>query len=179
MADDLWRHRFPPNIQSKLVTFQNPGGTINNSDLELAGSLLQQEAVAKCYDVRERTTKDSTDNDVLRPLDASDDSTRREPISISKLQQGDASRNTFKKVLGWIVDSVAMTLTLPLRRLALLEEILASIPSTQKRLALEKWYKLLGELRSMSIALPASRGLFSSLQAVLRTRNGTRLTNAF
>ena len=114
-------------------------------------------------------------DDVLRPLDASDDSTRREPISVSKLRQGDASWNTVKKVLGWIVDSVAMTLTLPPRRLARLEEILASIPSTQKRLALEKWYKLLGELRSMSIALPASRGLFSSLQAALRTRNGTRL----
>ena len=114
-------------------------------------------------------------DDVFRPIDATDDPTRREPISVSKLRQGDACWDTVKKVLGWIVDSVAMTLTLPPRRLARLADILSSIPPTQKRLALDKWYQILGELRSMSIALPASRGLFSSLQSAIRTRQGTRL----
>jgi hypothetical protein len=114
-------------------------------------------------------------DDVFRPLDSTDDPTRQEPISVSKLKQGDTCWLTVKKVLGWIVDSVAMTLTLPPQRLARLEAILTSIPVTPKRLALDKWHKVLGELRSMSIALPASRGLFSSLQAALRTRQGTCL----
>jgi hypothetical protein len=33
-----------------------------NSDLELAGSMLHHEAAVQCFDVRERTTKSSTDN---------------------------------------------------------------------------------------------------------------------
>ena len=46
--------------------------------------------------------------------------------------------------------------------------ILASIPRSQKRVSVLKWQSVLGELRSMSIAIPGSRGLFSLLQEVLR-----------
>jgi hypothetical protein len=114
-------------------------------------------------------------DDVLRPLDDTDPPHRREPISVTKLKQGDACWSTVKKVLGWVIDSVAMTITLPQRRLTRLAELLASIPETQRRLSLAKWHSLLGELRSMSLALPGSRGLFSALQAALRTSNGRRL----
>jgi hypothetical protein len=58
----LWRYIFPKNIQKRLVTFNNPTGDITNSNLGLAGSLIQQEAAAQCFDIRERATKDSTDN---------------------------------------------------------------------------------------------------------------------
>ena len=114
-------------------------------------------------------------DDLFRPLCATDPIHRQEPISVSKLQKGDASWDTVKTVLGWLIDSVAMTITLPPRRLARLTELLASIPPTQSRLAIDKWHSLLGELRSMSIALPDSRGLFSSLQAALRTNQNNRL----
>jgi hypothetical protein len=114
-------------------------------------------------------------DDVFRPLSPEDPSHRREPISVKKLRQGDASWSTVKKVLGWVIDSVAMTLTLPVRRLSRLADLLASIPLTQQRLSLEKWHSLLGELRSMAIALPGSRGLFSALQVALRSAVGTRL----
>ena len=109
------------------------------------------------------------------PVDPDDPPQRREPISVKKLRQGDASWSTVKTVLGWVIDSVAMTITLPERRLNRLAELLASIPSTQHRLALKKWHSLLGELRSMSLALPGTRGLFSALQAALRTSDGHRL----
>jgi hypothetical protein len=114
-------------------------------------------------------------DDVFRPLDASDPIERTEPISVKKLLNGDASWSTCKKVLGWIIDSVAMTITLPPRRLQRLAELLAGIPATQRRLALDKWYKLLGELRSMALALPGARGLFSHLQAAQRTQDHSRL----
>jgi hypothetical protein len=114
-------------------------------------------------------------DDVLRPLDSADSASRREPISVKKLRQGDASWSTVKTVLGWIIDTVAMTLTLPSHRIERLAELLASIPPAQKRLSLDKWYRLLGELRSMSIALPGARGLFSHLQAALHTRTDGRL----
>ena len=114
-------------------------------------------------------------DDIFRPLHPNDPATRREPISVSKLRKGDACWSTLKTVLGWVIDSVAMTISLPPRRLDRLSELLASIPLTQHRLAIPKWHRLLGELRSMTIALPGARGLFSSLQAALRTSDGNRL----
>ena len=33
-----------------------------------------------------------------------------------------------------------------------------------QRIATKRWHKLLGELRSMVLALPGARGLFSTLQ---------------
>jgi hypothetical protein len=114
-------------------------------------------------------------DDVLRSLDEEDPSHAREPISVKKLRQGDASWSTIKNVLRWIINSVAMTITLPDRQLERLALLLDSIPLSQKRLSMEKMYSLLGELRSMATALPGSRGLFSSLQVAIRTREKQRL----
>jgi hypothetical protein len=61
-----------------------------------------------------RVLMHSIDN-VFRPLVASDPPARTEPISVSKLLKGDACWSTCKKVLGWIIDTVSMTLTLPVR----------------------------------------------------------------
>ena len=69
-----------------------------------------------------------------------------------------------------------MTLTpLPPRRIQLLSELLLSIPPHQKRLSLDTWLRLLGKLRSMALALPGARGLFSHLQQAIHSRQGTRL----
>ena len=127
-----------------------------------------------------RTLMHSIDT-VLRPLSPSDPVHRTEPISLSKLAKGDAAWSTRKQMLGWILDSVDMTLTLPPRRLQRLAALLGDIPPSQRRLSLPKWHKLLGELRSMSLALPGSRGLFSHLQQAIHSRRGNRLrlTTAF
>ena len=45
-----------------LTTTDNPSGSINNSELELAGCIAHRDAAAHCFDVRERTLKASTDN---------------------------------------------------------------------------------------------------------------------
>jgi len=141
---------------------------------------LAQGGTAQLQHVR-RTLMQSVD-DVFRPLSPDDNTHRTEPISVSKLRKGDGSWATCKTVLGWVLDSVAMTLTLPPRRLHRLAELLADIPSTQRRLSLDRWHRLLGELRSMSLALPGARGLFSHLQSALRSRLRTtrlRLTTGF
>ncbi len=57
-----------------------------------------------------------------------------------------------------------MTITLPANRAERLKELLDDIPRTQHRLSKEKWHTVLGELRSMALALPGARGLFSLLQ---------------
>ena len=49
-----------------------------------------------------------------------------------------------------------MTISLPSRCLLCLATLLSEIPPTQSRLSLDKWHSLLGELRSMSLALPGA-----------------------
>ena len=112
---------------------------------------------------------------VFRPTDYWDDLARREPVSLKKLRQGDVSWTTCKTVLGWLVNTVSMTIQLPEHRQQRLAEILSSIPSTQRRISKKKWHKVLGELRSMAIALPGARGLFSSLQLALSHSSSTRV----
>ena len=41
----LWRARFPPKIQSQLVSVDNPSGSITNSDLELSGAIAQDDVL--------------------------------------------------------------------------------------------------------------------------------------
>lgn len=109
-------------------------------------------------------------DDVFRPLDAQDEPARREPVSLKKLRQGDCSWATCKTILGWVIDTVNLTMELPPHRLERLAEILNSIPKNQKRTTVKKWHGVLGELRSMSIALPGSPNLFGRLQHALACR---------
>lgn len=112
---------------------------------------------------------------VIRPLEPGDNPFRKEPVSLKKLRQGDCSWGTIKEVLGWVIDTVNMTIQLPQRRLERLAEILNSIPTSQKRTSVKKWHKVLGELRSMSIALPGARNLFSTMQNALGSKKGGRV----
>ena len=114
-------------------------------------------------------------DDVLRPNDDKDHVHRKEPVSLKKLRQGDCSWSTIKLVLGWVIDTVNMTIHLPDKRVKRLSEILSSIPIHQKRTSVKKWHKVLGELRSMSIALPGARNLFSQMQLALANKVGGRV----
>jgi hypothetical protein len=60
-----------------------------------------------------------------------------------------------------------MTISLPEHRRERLLEILTSVINC-KRASVQEWHRLLGELRSMSIAIPGSRGCFSFLQEALK-----------
>ena len=114
-------------------------------------------------------------DDVFRPLSDTDVPSRREPVSLKKLRQGDCSWGTIKLVLGWVIDSVNLTIHLPPHRVERLAEVLASIPPTQRRTSTKKWHKVLGELRSMSIALPGARNIFSAMQNALSKKSGSRV----
>ena len=112
---------------------------------------------------------------VFRPNDFYDSHHRREPISLKKLRQGDSSWNTTKQILGWTINTIAMTISLPPHRVQRLHDLLTSIPPQQKRTSVKKWHKLLGELRSMSLALPGSRNLFSAMQLALSLKTKSRI----
>jgi hypothetical protein len=96
---------------------------------------------------------------------------------LKKLLKGDATWATRKAVLGWVLDTVEKTLELPAHCIERLQEILDFILPSQKRVSVQKWHKVLGELHSMSLALPGTRGLFLILQEALRHQSseGKRL----
>ena len=58
----VWRLKWPEFIVDKLVSSDNPNGSIPNSDLGLVGGLLHLEALAQCFDTQERTVLSKTDN---------------------------------------------------------------------------------------------------------------------
>ena len=72
-----------------------------------------------------------------------------------------------------MLDTISKTLTLPDHRAERLHEILNSIHPTQRSIATKAWHKIVGELRSMSIALPGCSGLFSILQEAFRHEDAT------
>ena len=108
-------------------------------------------------------------DDVFRPLEPGDPPARQEPISVKKLRLGDAAWSTQKEVLGWLIDTTSMTLRLPPCRQDRLHSILnQDVPRHRNRITVQDYHHLLGELRSMALALPGARGLFSALQEALR-----------
>ena len=56
-------------------------------------------------------------DDVFCPLHPAANPHRTEPISVNKLCQGNASWSTCKMVLGWLIDTDAAIITLPLQHL--------------------------------------------------------------
>ncbi|KAI2499364.1 hypothetical protein MHU86_15146 [Fragilaria crotonensis] len=116
-------------------------------------------------------------DEVFRPLDPTDPPDRKEPASVKKMLKGDAQWSTFKRILGWDIDTETSTLHLPIHRVDRLRELLSWLSPPHTQLSVKRWHQVLGELRSMSPALPGTRGLFSVLQAALgsATRNRIRL----
>ncbi|KAL3826648.1 hypothetical protein ACHAXA_009089 [Cyclostephanos tholiformis] len=114
-------------------------------------------------------------DDVFRPLSHGDGPDRREPVSMKKLAAGDCSWGTVKQVLGWVIDTVDMTIALPPHRATRLLEILDSFPPSQRWTSTKRWHGALGELRSMALALPGARHIFSSMQNALSTQSKNRL----
>jgi len=103
-------------------------------------------------------------------------SPRRLVVSQSKVDKGEATLSTKKRILGWDIDTHTMTIHLPPHRLerlhALLHNFLGKTYTTRRQ-----WQILLGELRSMTLALHSSSLLFSILQNLLRAnRRRMRIT---
>jgi hypothetical protein len=95
-------------------------------------------------------------DEVLRRLDDQDNVYCQEPASVKNMLKGDAweTRNI---VLGWLLDACAMTIKLPAHRVTRLFELLDSIAPKQRRTTVNKWQKLLGQLRSMVLGIPGGK----------------------
>jgi hypothetical protein len=68
----VWREPFPSSIQRDFVSFDNPSGSITNSDLELAGVLCHQDILAQSTDCCELTFATLCDNTLPSPGSSGD-----------------------------------------------------------------------------------------------------------
>ena len=105
---------------------------------------------------------------VFCPLDSDNNPYQQEPALVKKLLKGDGTWYTRKIILCCILDTVNGTIELSPHRVARLNVILASVTPKMKVIAVQQWHKILGELRSMLIAIPGACGLFSLLQEAFR-----------
>ena len=112
---------------------------------------------------------------VFCPLSAEDSAFRSKPVSLKQLRKGNCSWDTVKTIVGWVVETVNLTIHLPPHRIERLWEILDRIPRSQRHTSVKKWREVLEELRSMSIALPGSRNIFGRLQNALSKGSKTRI----
>jgi hypothetical protein len=152
----------PPRVRSR-GPFQPP---LNAVDVYMDDFILMSQLPRPDRVVARRTVFECIDS-VLRPLSPGDNPFRKEPNSTKKLAQGEAAWATRKVILGWLFDTVNRTIELPPDRVERLHEILASVPRDQNRTSRQKWQRLVGELRSMILAIPGGRGLFSQLQSII------------
>jgi hypothetical protein len=122
-----------------------------------------------------RDTLFHTIDQVLRPRGTEDPITRQLPISEKQLGNGDACWATQKVVLGWPVDSVAKTISFTPRRTQGILEILHSLPSTKKCIAVKQCNNIVGELCSMSPVVSGLGGFFILLQESFRHEHQKRI----
>ena len=85
-----------------------------------------------------RRTLLHTVDHVFRLLTKGDSIFRQEPVSLKKLRKGNCSWDTVKLVLGWVIDTVNLTIHLPPYRVTRLWEILDGIPRSQRRTSMKK-----------------------------------------
>ncbi len=106
--------------------------------------------------------------------DSPDTTLQRPVISQSKIQKGDATWSTQKTLLGWLIDTAAMTLTLPRHWRTWLQGLLNEL-LPRHRISRRRWQQFLGELRSMALAVPGVKFHFSLLQSALTQQWGPRI----
>ena len=58
----LWHMTFPEDIQQCIMTTDNPGGDLTNSDLEQTGVLAQANITNNLYDLHDHTLSTLNDN---------------------------------------------------------------------------------------------------------------------
>lgn len=159
-------HRISVPAMPPQLTFSQP---LDFVDVYIDDFMALAQTTAVATNLRRRLLYNI--NDIFRANSLASDHVepmRREPISQKKLDQGDAAWKTTATILGWNIDTISGTLQLPPHRLERLQAILHDLLATGTS-TVSAWHKLLGELRSMVLAVPGGEGLFSALQVELQT----------
>jgi hypothetical protein len=90
-----------------------------------------------------------------------------DPISLKKLQKGDAQWAYIKEVLGWTFDGQNFTIALAPQKIQQLEPLLRSI-AKRKTVPLHTFQVMAGKLNHAAFGMPAGQGLTSPINAALQ-----------
>ena len=91
-----------------------------------------------------------------------------DPISVKKLIEGEGLWEYRKTILGWIFDGIARSIELPEKKV---KEILQELKTIGRKgnILLERYQKILGQLRHAAIGIPTGKGLFTPLYIALKS----------
>ena len=106
-------------------------------------------------------------DEVFLPLENLDPTQRKEVLSINKIDTGYCAWSTFQFLLGWGFYTVNVTMCLSTHQFAHLKDIFSIVPPPPLAGESQKWHQVLGELQSMALALPGSRGLLSHMKELM------------
>jgi hypothetical protein len=104
---------------------------------------------------------------VFPPPASTDPPGTKDPISVKKLDKGDARWDTTKEILGYELDGIHRTVRLPPAKSdALLHELRKVLKKT--RVPLKRFRSLAGRLQHAARILPAARAFFTPLNEALQ-----------
>jgi hypothetical protein len=85
-----------------------------------------------------------------------------DPLSESKMKQGDGQWKFSKEVLGWIFNGKNFTIELPPKKITKIEALLKAIIKRPDS-SLKRYQEMAGKLQHASFGMPAGKGLFSPI----------------
>jgi hypothetical protein len=91
----------------------------------------------------------------------------KDPISLKKLQKGDAQWNCEKEILGFIVDGWHRTVRLSEQKVTNIVSEIRKILK-KKSVSLRRYRRIVGKLRHVALILPSTKGLFSAINKALK-----------
>ena len=91
----------------------------------------------------------------------------KDPISLKKLEAGDAQWAPTKELLGFVFDGTTRTVHLTQRKAMGIADDTARLLK-KNRVAIQKFQSVVGKMRHVTTILPAARGLFTPLNRALR-----------
>lgn len=90
-------------------------------------------------------------------------------MSVKKLKKGDADWTTEKQILGWLLDGVRQTVSLPPDKAKDYQAAVRCLLQPRRRRVKRKEFKrVVRKLCFASLAIPAGQGLFAPLNAALK-----------
>lgn len=91
----------------------------------------------------------------------------KDPISVKKLEKGDARWNPEKEILGFLMDGEARTVRLTQRKADDIDRELTQL-LRKTRVPMKRFRSIVGRLRHAAIILPGAKGMFSPINKALR-----------
>ena len=97
-----------------------------------------------------------------------------QPVSIKKMEKGEAQWNVLKEVLGWICDGKEKTIRLPEDKVNNMVSAMKEMLRCRAGTPFDKFCKLMGKLHHASIGIPAGKGFMTPLNHQLSNNVPTK-----